>query len=220
MVDVKICGLNDAASVRAAVQGGARWLGFVFYPPSPRAVTPAQVAGLLGEVPTGITPVALTVDASDAELDAILEHAPVTLLQLHGRETPERVAAVKARFGLPVMKAVHIGDAADVAAAAAYDGVADMLLLDAKPPKGATLPGGNGTAFDWPLLADAPFARPWLLAGGLHAGNLAQAVAESGAHAVDVSSGIEHEPGRKDPQKIADFLALARTLARDAGAPT
>ena len=212
MVAAKICGLNDAAGVAAAVTGGARFLGFVFYPPSPRNVSAAVAADLMATVPGGITKVGLFVDADDAAIEAALE-APLDLLQFHGAETPERVAAVKKKFGRPVMKAIPVAAATDVAAADRYVGVADRLLFDAKPPRDpGALPGGNGLVFDWQLLGARRWTVPWMLSGGLTAENLAEAVAVTHARAVDVSSGVETRPGVKDSAKIAAFLKMAASL--------
>ncbi len=208
-LEVKICGLNTPAALDAAVAAGARLVGFVFFPPSPRVLSPAAAAALARRVPPGVLRVGLVVDADDATLDAILAAVPLDLLQLHGQESPERVAAVRARFGLPVIKAIAVEQAADLAAAERYAGIADRLLFDARPPKGALLPGGNARSFDWRLLAGRSWPRPWLLAGGLHAGNLAEAVRLSGAAAVDVSSGVEEAPGRKNVGLIRAFLAEA-----------
>jgi phosphoribosylanthranilate isomerase len=213
-VSVKICGLNSAESVAAAVAGGARHLGFVFYPPSPRAIDAAAAGALTRPVPAGVAKVGLFVDADDAAIAAVLAAAALDMLQLHGDETPRRVKDIRRRFGLPVMRAVKLASATDVAAADAYLAAADRLLFDAKPPpemKGA-LPGGNALSFDWSLIAGRSWALPWVLSGGLHAGNLAAAVAATRAEAVDVSSGVEDSPGKKNPQKIADFLALAARL--------
>lgn len=212
-VAAKICGLNDEAGVAAAVDGGARFAGFVFYPPSPRNVAPARATALMAAVPAGIVKVGLFVDADDGAIAAALT-APLDLLQFHGAETPERVAAVKRRFGRPVMKAISVASAADVAAADRYLGAADRLLFDAKPPRDRTgaLPGGNGLAFDWQLLGARTWPVPWMLSGGLTADNLAEAVTTTRATAVDVSSGVETRPGVKDPAKIAAFLAAARSL--------
>jgi phosphoribosylanthranilate isomerase len=210
--DVKICGLNDPDAVAAAVDGGARFVGFVFFPASPRSVTPFRAGALAAAVPDGITKVGLVVDADDGTLEEILDGVALDMLQLHGNETPERVLAVRARFGLPVMKAVPIAGAADVARARAYEDVADRLMFDARPPVGATRPGGNALAFDWELLAGETWAIPWVLAGGLDAGNLAEAVRISGAPVVDVSSGVEDAPGVKNPDKIRAFLAIAKSL--------
>jgi phosphoribosylanthranilate isomerase len=212
VIDVKICGLRTPEAVAAAVDGGARYLGFVFFPPSPRHLDPARAAGLMASVPDGVRRVGLVVNADDATLDALVAACPLDMLQLHGHETPERAAAVRMRFGLPILKALPISDQGDVLAARAYEDVADMLLFDARPPKDATRPGGNALAFDWTLLAGTSWKKPWLLAGGLHPGNLAEAVRLSGARAVDVSSGVEDAPGVKSPAKIRAFLDVARVL--------
>ena len=206
-IDVKICGLRTGPTVAAAVEGGARLVGFVFFPASPRYVAPPQARALTAMVPAGILRVGLVVDAEDRTIDAILGAVPLDLLQLHGAETPARVAAIRSRFGLPVIKALAISESADLDRAQAYADVADRLLFDARPPQGATRPGGNARSFDWRLLAGRVWPRPWLLAGGLDADNLACAVGLSGATAVDVSSGVEDAPGRKNIAKIRAFLA-------------
>ncbi len=211
-VDVKICGLNDPAAVAAAVEGGARLVGFVFFPTSPRALTPAKAGELGKAVPPGVIKVGLVVDAGDQVLADIVTHAKIDLLQLHGHESPHRVAEIKARFGLPVMKVVAVASKADVETARAYEDVTDRLMFDAKPPQGASRPGGNARAFDWELLGSRTWRKPWILAGGLHAGNVAEAVRVSGATAVDVSSGVEDAPGRKNPKKILEFLMVVSTL--------
>ena len=207
---VKICGLRDAAMLDAAVQAGAAYVGLVFFEKSPRNVTLAQAAALAAIVPAGVAKVALVVDADDAQLDALLAQVPVDILQLHGSETPARVTEVKARYGLPVMKAVGVAGPDDLAALDIYAQVADQLLVDAKPPKGADLPGGNGLAFDWRLIAGRRWPVPWMLAGGLTPANVAQAVALTGAGQVDVSSGVESAPGVKDAALIAAFCAALR----------
>ena len=209
---VKICGLNAPAAVAAAVDGGARLVGFVFFPASPRCVTPVRAATLARPVPAGILRVGLVVDADDATLAGIVAEAPLEMLQLHGAESPARVAEVKARFGLPVMKVIPVSGEADLAHAAAYETVADRLLFDAKPLPGASRPGGNALPFDWTLLRERRWRLPWLLAGGLTAETLAEAVRLSGATAVDVSSGVEDRPGVKNPAKIRAFLAAAARL--------
>ena len=211
MKQVKICGLNDAAGYDAAVAAGADYIGFVFYPPSPRAVSPAQAAALAARHQGGPRRVGLLVDATDAEIEAILAAVPLDILQLHGDETPNRAAAVRLRFGLPVMKALGIAEAADLAQLARYAPVVDMFLLDAKPPPGAALPGGNAASFDWTLLAGQAIPRPWLLAGGLTPGNVAAAIGLSGAPGVDVSSGVELARGVKDPARIHAFIQAARS---------
>jgi phosphoribosylanthranilate isomerase len=212
-VRAKICGISEPVALQAAVDGRARWVGFVFYPPSPRFVIPALAGDLARLVPTGVATVGLFVDADDEILDKVVGQVPLDAIQLHGQETPERVAAVRAMFRLPVIKAVKIGGPEDLALADAMASVADRLLFDAKPPaKVAALPGGNGLAFDWTLLAGRRWARPWMLSGGLNPGNLAGAVGATGAVEVDVSSGVEDRPGHKDPQKVRDFLAIAASL--------
>ena len=212
-VTAKICGLSTEEAVSVAVAGGAAYLGFVFYPPSPRAVTPREAARLCAGVPPGVARVGLFVDADDAVIEAALALAPLDILQFHGSETPERVGAVRSRFGLPLMKAVAIARPQDVLGAARYEDIADLLLFDAKPPRRPdALPGGNGLAFDWGLIADRSWRRPWMLSGGLTAEVLPEAVRISGAAAVDVSSGVESRSGVKDPDKILAFLAAARAL--------
>jgi phosphoribosylanthranilate isomerase len=212
-VTAKICGLSTEEAVSVAVAGGAAYLGFVFYPPSPRAVTPREAARLCAGVPPGVARVGLFVDADDAVIEAALALAPLDILQFHGSETPERVGEVRLRFGLPVMKAVAIAGPQDVLGAARYEDFTDLLLFDAKPPRRPdALPGGNGLAFDWGLIADRSWRRPWMLSGGLTAELLPEAVRISGATAVDVSSGVESCPGQKDLGKIRAFLAAARAL--------
>lgn len=207
---VKICGLSTPESVAAAVGAGASYLGFVFFPKSPRNVTLEQARGLALDVPVGVMKVALVVNAEDAALEALLEAVPVDMLQLHGNETPERVAEIKARFGLPVMKAVGVAGADDLPALDTYAAVADQLLLDAKAPKGYDLPGGNGLSFDWRLIAGREIAAPWVLAGGLMPDNVAEAIRLTGARQVDVSSGVESAPGVKDLDRIAAFVRAAK----------
>ena len=211
MAQVKICGLREAAHVTAAVEAGARYLGFVFFAKSPRAVLPAQAALLGRDVPPGVARVGLFVDPDDALLDEVLGVAPLDMIQLHGAETPQRVGQVRSRFGLPVMKALGIAEPADLGAIWSYGTVADMLLIDARPPRDAVLPGGNGLAFDWRLLVGRRWPRPWLLAGGLTPDNVAGAIALTGAPGVDVSSGVETAPGVKDEALIRDFGAQALT---------
>ncbi|MDO5622965.1 MAG: phosphoribosylanthranilate isomerase [Paracoccus sp. (in: a-proteobacteria)] len=209
MAQVKICGLREAAHVDAAVQAGARYLGFVFFPKSPRAVTPDQAAALGAEVPPGVARVGLFVNPDDTLLKDTLAVAPLDLIQLHGSESPARVAEVRALTGLPVIKAVGIAAPPDLEQLWDYGLVADMLLVDAKAPPGADLPGGNGLAFDWRLLAGRRLLKPWLLAGGLTPHNVAEAIRLTGAPGVDVSSGVETAPGHKDAGLIRDFIAAA-----------
>jgi phosphoribosylanthranilate isomerase len=208
---VKICGVNDAAAFDAAVAGGADMVGFVFFPPSPRAVSPARAAELSARHPGGPERVGLFVDPRDEDIAAVLAALPrLDLIQLHGAEDPARCAAIRARFGRPVMKALGIAAPEDLAAVDRFAPAVDRLLLDAKPPVGAELPGGNAAAFDWRLTAGRAIPRPWLLAGGLTPENVAEAVRQSGAPGVDVSSGVERARGVKDPARIATFLANAR----------
>ncbi len=208
---VKICGLTSAAAVGHAAGNGAAYLGFNFYPPSPRALELDTARTLVQAAPAGVTRVALVVDADDAFLDKLLEVVPVDMLQLHGHESPERVTAIGARTGLPVMKAVGIRDAGDVARIADYEAVADQLLIDARPPRQGDgyLPGGNALSFDWRLIAGRRWARPWLLAGGLTASNVAAAARLAGAEQVDVSSGVESTRGVKDLDMISAFIRAA-----------
>lgn len=208
-VRVKVCGLRTRADVTAAASSGAAFCGFVFFPRSPRHLTIETARDLALFAPPGLAKVALTVDADDTTLDAIVEGVPLDMLQLHGHETPERVAEVRARYGLPVMKAVGIADESDLPAILDYSLAADQILIDAKPPKGAALPGGNGLAFDWRLISGRHWLRPWMLAGGLTPENVAEAVRRTGARQVDVSSGVESAPGIKDPARIAAFVAAA-----------
>jgi phosphoribosylanthranilate isomerase len=211
---VKICGLTSEEAVAAAAEGGAAYVGFVFYPPSPRAVTAARAAALCAGVPRGVARVGMFVDADDETIERVLDQAPIDILQFHGAEKPSRVAAAKRRFGLPVMKAIGVAAAADLAAAARYEADTDLLLFDAKPPRRAdALPGGNGLSFDWQILADYDWRCPWMLSGGLTAMSVREAVAITGAGIVDVSSGVERRPGDKDPTKIREFLAAAHAIA-------
>lgn len=213
-VEAKICGINAPDAMRAAVDHGAAYVGLVFYPPSPRAVTAEQAAALAALVPPGVIKVGLFVDMDDAGFNRILSTVRLDLLQLHGRETPDRVAAVARLFGVPAMKAIKVAAVADVHAAFPFVGPASRLLFDAKTPPEMTgaLPGGNAVSFDWTILGGRTWPCPWMLSGGLDAGNVAAAVRVSGAPAVDVSSGVETRPGVKDPAKIAAFLAVVKTL--------
>ncbi len=213
-LQVKICGLNAPPGVAAAVDDGASHIGLNFYPPSPRYVTPEQAAPLAAMVPDRVTTVGLFVDGDDDAIEAVLRRVPLDMLQLHGTETPQRVAEIRQRFGHPVMKAIKVAEAEDLAQAARFQPVVDWLLFDAKPPAemAHALPGGNALSFEWSLLAGRGWGRPMMLSGGLGTDNLADAVRISGARAVDVSSGVEDRPGRKNPDKIRAFLALAQRL--------
>jgi phosphoribosylanthranilate isomerase len=213
-VAVKICGLNSAEAVAAAVAGGARFTGFVFYAPSPRDLTPEQAAALVAGVAPGITRVGVFVDPDDETLEKVLAKVPLDLLQFHGAETPARVGAIKQRFRRKVMKAIKVAGELDLQAAKDFLGVADWLMFDAKPPKDFqnALPGGNALAFDWELLRQKHWPLPWMLSGGLTVDNLVEAVKISRAEVLDVSSGVERRPGEKNPAKIRAFLARAQAL--------
>ncbi len=206
---VKICGLRSRSEVEGALAAGAAYVGFVFFPASPRNLSLGDARWVLRGAPEGVTRVALTVDPSDEALEALFAAVPVDMLQLHGHESPERVAEVRARFARPVMKAVGIAEEADLAELDAYSEVADQILLDARPPRDATVPGGNGIAFDWRLIRGRRWTRPWMLAGGLTPENVAEAVRLTGAVQVDVSSGVESRPGYKDPARVAAFVRNA-----------
>jgi len=209
-IRVKICGLTEARDVAAAVDAGAAYVGFVFFEKSPRHVDIGAMRALTRDVPPGVAKVALTVNAGDSALDALCAAVPLDMLQLHGDESPARVTALRARHGLPVMKAVGIAGKADLAQIDRYTDVADQLLIDAKPPPGATRPGGNALAFDWRLIEGRDWPLPWLLAGGLTPRNVDEAVRRTGARQLDVSSGVEAAPGRKDPALVRAFIAAAR----------
>jgi phosphoribosylanthranilate isomerase len=215
-VSVKICGLNAPGAVEAAIEGGAAMVGFVFYARSPRSLEPDDAAKLAAMVPPHIGRVGLIVDEDDRRIADILERCPVDYLQLHGDETPGRCRDIKARHGRPLIKAIKLAGPGDLEAVQHYAGCVDFLLFDAKPPPSRkdALPGGNALSFDWTMLKDRVVPAPWLLSGGLNAGNLAQAIAETGARRVDVSSGVEDRPGVKNPNKIKEFLALAQGLGR------
>jgi len=204
---VKICGLRTEADVAAVAAAGAAYMGLNFFPRSPRYVDLETAHRLALAAPEGLAKVGLVVDADDATLDAIVGAVPLDMLQLHGGESPERVEEVRARYGLPVMKALGVAGPEDLPAILDYSTVADQILIDAKPPKDAVLPGGNGLTFDWRLVAGRHWLRPWMLAGGLTPENVGDAVLLTGAKQVDVSSGVESAPGVKDPEKIRAFCA-------------
>ncbi len=203
---IKICGIRDKVALDAAVNGGARFIGFVFYPPSPRAIDPATVAMLIRALPTGVEAVGLFVNPTDEELETACI-AGLTMIQLHGDETPERVIEVQKRFKLPIIKAIRIADASDLTRAHDFEGIADWLLFDAKV---AGAEGGTGQSFDWALLQNYTSPTPWMLAGGLHAGNVGAALSFLSPTALDVSSGVESAPGQKDPLRIKDFIDAVR----------
>lgn len=212
-VRFKLCGLTDESAVETAAAAGAAYLGFVFFPPSPRNLSAARARDLALVAPVGVAKVGLFVDPDDASLDAVLEAVPLDMIQLHGHESPERAAAIRARVGLPVIKAIGVAGAADLGQVASFAGAVDQILLDARPPRGAALPGGNGTAFDWALLRGFACPLPWMLAGGLNPANVAEAIRISGARQVDVSSGVESAPGVKDPALIRAFAAALSATA-------
>ena len=216
-VIVKICGLATQAGLDAALACGADMAGFVFFDKSTRHVSLELAANLGRRAARRTCKVLVTVDAGDALLAAAIKALDPGLLQLHGSETPERVAAIRARFALPVMKAIGIFEPADLALVPVFDGVADYLLFDAKAPFAGGQPGGSGTSFDWSLLGMIETKKPWLLAGGLDATNVADALAQTGAPGVDVSSGVENAPGVKDANKIAAFIAAVRGAAEKLG---
>ncbi len=205
-IQAKICGINTAEAMTAALDGGAAWVGLMFFQPSPRFASLDLAAALSVQAAGKAERVGVFVAPEDALLAETLATVHLDVIQLHGKETPERIDEVKARFGLPVWKAVSIAEPADVENARQYFGTADRLLFDAKPPKGSPLPGGNAVSFDWTLLTGTKWPVPWLLSGGLHDGNVAEAVRLTGATAVDVSSGVERAPGEKDPARIRAFL--------------
>jgi phosphoribosylanthranilate isomerase len=213
MIEVKICGIKDLAAMDAALDAGADLVGLVFFPPSPRAVAMDLAAKLAARARGRALVTALTVDADDNLLAEIVDHAKPDLLQLHGEETKERVAAIRTRFGRPVMKAVAVAEAADLRLVPAYEAVADRILFDARPPKDASRPGGHGRAFDWTLLARLARKKPMMLSGGLTPENVAEAIRIVRPDAVDVSSGVERAPGEKDLEQVRNFVKNARAAA-------
>ncbi|MEM6933902.1 MAG: phosphoribosylanthranilate isomerase [Pseudomonadota bacterium] len=206
---VKICGLTRPEDVEGAVDAGADYLGFVFFPRSPRALSTVHGVTLMDAVPSGVLKVALTVDPDDALIDQLSE-LPVDFLQLHGHEAPERISEIKSRSGLPVVKAIGISDVGDLLEIARYKSVADQILVDTKPPKGASRPGGNAVAFDWSLLTGFEWTLPWLLAGGLTSQNVGKAIRITGAQQVDVSSDVESALGIKDRDLMRNFISAAK----------
>lgn len=209
-IRMKFCGLTEPADIPAAILAGATYLGFNFFSRSPRFVDLETAELMAGSVPPGVAKVSLTVDADNATLDAITHRVPLDFLQLHGAESPERVAEVTARTGLPVIKVVGISGPEDLPKIDAYSRVADQILVDAKPPKGADRPGGNAVSFDWSLISGRRWPVPWILAGGLTAENVAEAIRATGARQVDVASGIESAPGVKDAERMRAFAEAAR----------
>jgi phosphoribosylanthranilate isomerase len=207
---VKICGLRTEAALEAALAGGADYVGLVFFPPSPRNIAPEAARPLAAQARGRARIVALLVDPDDALIDSVVAAADPDILQLHGKESPQRVAEVRRRWGKPVMKAIPVATAADAQAALDYADVADLILFDARAPRDATRPGGHGAAFDWTLLAGVKGRLPFMLSGGLTPDNVAEAIRITGAAMVDVSSGVESRPGEKDPELIRRFLRAAK----------
>ncbi|WP_126138182.1 phosphoribosylanthranilate isomerase [Tritonibacter mobilis] len=210
-IRVKICGMKTRADMEAAASAGAAYVGLNFFAKSARSVSIAQAAALASEAPVGLAKVGLVVNPTDADLDAITGSVPLDMIQLHGQESVERVAEIKSRYGLPVMKVIGVAEAADLAPIDLYAQVADQIMIDAKAPKGAKLPGGNGVAFDWQLLAGKKYWQaPWMLAGGLTPENVAEAIRKTGARQVDVASGVETAPAQKDADLMRAFVEAAQ----------
>jgi phosphoribosylanthranilate isomerase len=209
-VQAKICGVSTPEAVSAALAGGAAFVGFMFFEKSPRNVAPEAAARLAEPVRGKAKITAVLVDPSDAEVDRVAAILRPDLIQLHGAETPARARAIGERAGAGIIKVLPVAEAADLAPAADFDGLVEHLMFDTKAAKDADRPGGSGKAFDWTLLAGRRFQRPWLLAGGLDPWNLTEAVRQSGAPILDVSSGVERGPGLKDPALIAAFLDAAK----------
>ncbi|MCB1720973.1 MAG: phosphoribosylanthranilate isomerase [Alphaproteobacteria bacterium] len=210
MTAVKICGLKDAENLKTAIKSGARYIGFVFYPPSPRNIAPDSAKELSLSLPTGVKAVGLFVDPTNEQLEHILGIVPLDMLQLHGSESPQRVQQINNKFAMPIMKAIKIREPADLDQISAYEPVVDWLLFDSGP-ENATLPGGTGQRFDWSLLAGKTFSKPWMLSGGLTPENVAKALSQLSPTAVDVSSGVESAPGIKDAEKIKAFIAAVKS---------
>ena len=212
-IRVKICGMKTRADMEAAASAGAAYVGLNFFAKSARSVSIAQAAALASEAPVGLAKVGLVVNPTDADLDAIIGSVPLDMIQLHGQESVERVAEIKSRYGLPVMKVIGVAEAADLAPIDLYAQVADQIMIDAKAPKGAKLPGGNGVTFDWQLLAGKKYWQaPWMLAGGLTPENVAEAIRKTGARQVDVASGVETAPAQKDADLMRAFVEAAQAV--------
>lgn len=209
MTSVKICGISDPENLRVATQNGARFIGFVFYPPSPRYLEFDIAWNLARNVPTGVRSVGLFVNPDDAQLDHILTGIQLDMIQLHGDESPGRIAEIKAKYNMPVIKAIRVANQGDLEGIEGYEAAADWLLFDAKP-QNADLPGGMGETFDWAILAGREFKKPWMLSGGLNADNIDQALSILNPDAMDVSSGVESSRGVKDPKKIKEFLQTVK----------
>lgn len=207
---IKICGIKDVPALNAAVHAGAHYVGFVFFEKSPRYIAPPQAAHLVRQLPSTVKAVGLFVDPTDAYLEAALGATTLDVIQLHGHETPERVAEIKATWHMPVIKALPISTPDDLQQVSAYENIADWILFDAKPPKNAEVPGGAGVSFDWSILKDKKFKKPWMLSGGLDKDNVQEALSLLSPDGVDVSSGVESSRGMKDPQKIEAFIKAAK----------
>ena len=207
-INVKICGLTDKVTVKAAVKAGASHLGFIFYPPSPRSLTPKEAGYITSTTPNHIKRVAVIVDARDDLINDIIQNLSPHILQLHGSETNHRIQEIKEKFKLPIMKAIKVADYNDIKSSQQYNDSSDFLLFDAKPPiiGKNSLPGGNGISFDWALLRSAKFKKPWFLSGGIHVGNVQEAIKITGSKSVDISSGVEDQPGVKNIAKIEGFM--------------
>jgi phosphoribosylanthranilate isomerase len=212
-VSVKICGITSPDAIDATVAAGATYGGLVFHPKSPRFVSLEQAAALAARMRGRLKIVALITDMDDAGIEALVKSVRLDFLQLHGVESARRTAYIRGKFGVPVIKALAVADSTDLAAAAEYANAVDMLMFDARPPVGASRPGGHGAAFDWKILAGRSFTKPWFLAGGLDPENIARAIELSGASQVDVSSGVESAPGVKDAARIAAFVTNAKSPA-------
>lgn len=211
MTSVKICGLSDPKNLKAATSNGARFVGFVFYPPSPRYIEFDTAWNLARAVPTGVRSVGLFVNPNDEELERILTGIQLDMIQLHGDETPGRIAEIKAKYNMPVIKAIRVASAEDLNTLEGFETIADWLLFDAKPPK-ADLPGGTGESFDWKILSGRNFKKPWMLSGGLNSQNVSEALSILKPDAVDISSGVESERGKKDSNKIKTFLEEVKNI--------
>jgi phosphoribosylanthranilate isomerase len=216
---VKICGLKSFETIDAAIDAGADMVGFVFFSASPRNVHYTDARALAKHVGGRAQKVALTVNADDGEIAAIVEALEPDVLQLHGEEEPRRVGEIRSRYKVPIMKVIGVSSPADIALADAYRFVGDRILFDAKPPKDASRPGGNGAAFDWTILQGLDLGKPYMLSGGLTAHNVAEALRITGAPGVDISSGVERAPGEKDPAKIAAFVKAAKAAAESLRQP-
>ncbi len=211
-LDIKICGLSTKEAIDAVIEGGASHMGFIFFEKSPRHISLAQALLLADHAGNRIKKVPVTVNADDTYLDLIVEAVKPDMLQLHGSETPERVFKVKERFGLPIMKAIAIREASDLEKVTPYLETVDQFVFDAKPPEGSDLPGGNGVAFDWEIMDQLGEDVPYMLSGGLHAGNIVEAAKKSGCTAIDISSGVESAPGIKDVKLIKEFLETCSSI--------